>query len=517
MRTRPPTASVPASGLRLARRLDIRLYGAAGVPALVFGWDIDERGAVSFVDPHGVLPESTWQLVIPGENPQRKTESWNPLTRALLLARCPAFAGALASDLRTSWTDSLLDSTRQDASDDRVQMEAWRGDDAAWVIPDHPAAKAGLYTDRRFWRLERLSLQIQKRLGADLRAHGCQRALHEARRAGGPFLHTYNHLAGRDRILDAAEQNLAVGRCLNALKAVVDVREFFPCGRSLADSVTAMLNAGQSDVEVVATPAYLAMYDGRQRRWTEREEWGGHPLHDARVFTQEREWLDINHIRSVVGAPDEGVRRAFCALLGRHHGLAMRFLARPEPSYRALLRHPGLDSRWSIEEWTNNVQGQISDTIRAEELNVANMGFARLCRLTARHHERLAAMTTEEVLARALENFRAFPEPGLLGLSDAPWSVQWIPNSYDLAVEGHEMGHCVGSYADSCLNRESVIYSVREIDGGRVATLEVDADGRVVQLMGPGNTRVKDDLREWVAGVFERVDPLFILEESMAA
>ena len=87
------------------------------------------------------------------------------------------------------------------------------------------------------------------------------------------------------------------------------------------------------------------------------------------------------------------------------------------------------------------------------------------------------------------------------------YQVQPLITRQALIEEGRVMNHCVASYASMVANGECLIFSIRH-GNLRVATVEVRPRSRkrpnfaVVQLQGPGNSPVSQELRkavnEWV-------------------
>lgn len=61
-----------------------------------------------------------------------------------------------------------------------------------------------------------------------------------------------------------------------------------------------------------------------------------------------------------------------------------------------------------------------------------------------------------------------------------------ITDNRTLSAEGNKMHHCVGSYAQRCVNGESRIISVKE-DLVSVLTMEVDSKDRIIQIRGKYN------------------------------
>ena len=74
-----------------------------------------------------------------------------------------------------------------------------------------------------------------------------------------------------------------------------------------------------------------------------------------------------------------------------------------------------------------------------------------------------------------------------------------LHSTEELLEEGLLLAHCVGGYDDACYRNRSRIYSIRDVHGARVATLELRKDNRlkrwkIGQLYGVGNSIIQDKL-----------------------
>ncbi len=94
-----------------------------------------------------------------------------------------------------------------------------------------------------------------------------------------------------------------------------------------------------------------------------------------------------------------------------------------------------------------------------------------------------------------------FPPPPVPGTE----SVVYLQNARALIIEGKEMHHCVGSYANAAAAGECFIYKVLAPERATVE-VSVDARGRarIAQAKGPCNGELTQDtheaLKEWVTG-----------------
>lgn len=83
-----------------------------------------------------------------------------------------------------------------------------------------------------------------------------------------------------------------------------------------------------------------------------------------------------------------------------------------------------------------------------------------------------------------------------------------LTNTYALIDEGKEMHHCVGSYSQSCLINISRVFSIRTLNDGKVATVEIRKSNdyyQVNQCSGPCNMSVPSD----VTKIAEKVKNLY--------
>jgi hypothetical protein len=83
-------------------------------------------------------------------------------------------------------------------------------------------------------------------------------------------------------------------------------------------------------------------------------------------------------------------------------------------------------------------------------------------------------------------------------------AVVQLTTPENLEREGAAMQHCVADYADALRLEECEIYSLRDGTGASHATIEVDPDGRVIQVKGPANGPVLADFRPAVRAFIAR-------------
>ena len=82
---------------------------------------------------------------------------------------------------------------------------------------------------------------------------------------------------------------------------------------------------------------------------------------------------------------------------------------------------------------------------------------------------------------KAIKSLGEFPKPPFKNFeyetNSNRYQIRYLKNYKELAEEGRKMKHCVASYADNCLMKESSIWSLRRITGKgvfkRLATVEI--------------------------------------------
>lgn len=88
------------------------------------------------------------------------------------------------------------------------------------------------------------------------------------------------------------------------------------------------------------------------------------------------------------------------------------------------------------------------------------------------------------------------------GEKPVQWSISQILDSKTLGREGSAMHHCVYSYQEKCISGACSIWSLRR-GGERALTVEMDADGRLVQVRGYANRLARPEetkvLRAWAS------------------
>jgi hypothetical protein len=78
-----------------------------------------------------------------------------------------------------------------------------------------------------------------------------------------------------------------------------------------------------------------------------------------------------------------------------------------------------------------------------------------------------------------------------------------LTSTKDLASEGWNMRHCVASYDVDCANGLYQVFSIRDLDGKRLATLGLryDPNGwKLDQCLGLLNAEVTTSVVEWIDG-----------------
>jgi hypothetical protein len=84
-------------------------------------------------------------------------------------------------------------------------------------------------------------------------------------------------------------------------------------------------------------------------------------------------------------------------------------------------------------------------------------------------------------------------------------SIKQLTNNFELFKEGKELGHCVGSYVNSCRKNHCTIWSLTQHDAHdykKLVTIEVDSDNQIVEMRGKHNRYPTDGemamIQKWV-------------------
>jgi len=124
--------------------------------------------------------------------------------------------------------------------------------------------------------------------------------------------------------------------------------------------------------------------------------------------------------------------------------------------------------------------------------------MASLLAHTEAWHRRLARLRQHTGSSMPLEtSWRGLPVPGFTGGQDGWVTITQLTTYGELVEEGRTMQHCVASYVHSCQRGRCGIFGLR-FAGRPVLTLEVSADGVVVQARGRHNRPMSATERHWV-------------------
>lgn len=82
------------------------------------------------------------------------------------------------------------------------------------------------------------------------------------------------------------------------------------------------------------------------------------------------------------------------------------------------------------------------------------------------------------------------------------WTIQKIISKNDLLTEGNKMNNCVGDYCDDVERGSTNIYSLRDPANNPHVTIEIDANGDLIQIQGNSNNEPNDKykpfIKEWI-------------------
>jgi len=139
----------------------------------------------------------------------------------------------------------------------------------------------------------------------------------------------------------------------------------------------------------------------------------------------------------------------------------------------------------------------LCDYVSEERIDPAHLTLNQLLHRSRRWH---AAQRRDEMAAASPPSERVYDRD--------KYGVFKLTTREALEHEGNFMNHCVGRYWKDVHDGVKDIYSVRNLDGQSVATIEVQA-GRVVQIKGPSNRNVTKPL--------ELCDTVYYFLESIGA
>lgn len=145
-----------------------------------------------------------------------------------------------------------------------------------------------------------------------------------------------------------------------------------------------------------------------------------------------------------------------------------------------------VDHYAEIEKLARSI-GDLCDYVSEERIDPAHLTLNQLLHRSRRWH---AAQRRDAMAAEAPPSERVYDRD--------KYGVFKLTTREALEHEGNFMNHCVGRYWKDVHDGVKDIYSVRNLDGQSVATVEVqdprrrqfDRGGRVVQIKGPSNRAV---------------------------
>ena len=238
------------------------------------------------------------------------------------------------------------------------------------------------------------------------------------------------------------------------------------------------------------------------------------------------EWLTRKEVHAFLDPPDGlGFDGAFWQSIARSHtedaGMAMRIarskIARSPRSDMAFWREAArfFCVNHLSAETIDDLCDYLAECLRRDcGYRILGRTVASLNRGMQEWHRDLAAV--EAIHRRARLGGRAVPAdatwPGS-PLADWEWApsardakarrerfeVRQLKQAEDLVAESRAMRHCVSSYAGKCIAGQSSIWSLRRStkEGvARLLTIEVDGQGRAVQVRGFANRVAHADERQ---------------------
>lgn len=143
----------------------------------------------------------------------------------------------------------------------------------------------------------------------------------------------------------------------------------------------------------------------------------------------------------------------------------------------------------SLEEEANldHEAQDISDFVYAQAVVLKGVTWRSLCRRSDVWHRALLITVDPDKYVRWPALLPTYPAGQFLAVE--------LENAYQLAEEGLEQRHCIGTYANACASGATRVFSLRS-NGKRTATIELqrghDGAWRMAQIRGKANTVVHD-------------------------
>lgn len=174
----------------------------------------------------------------------------------------------------------------------------------------------------------------------------------------------------------------------------------------------------------------------------------------------------------------------------------------------------------NIRQWANNEFYQVRDWLQSDEgirfrpdKNQMKAKWGWFLRESEKWHDQMALRRLEQNAAGLNQGDVVANDPRIwksefyeMKLPALNIRIVALTRAVDLALEGHSMGHCVGSYAHRCATQnDSRIFSLRVLDGenkdNRIATCQIvlgnsTSKWRLEQIRGKRNAEVTPEVKQ---------------------
>jgi hypothetical protein len=146
---------------------------------------------------------------------------------------------------------------------------------------------------------------------------------------------------------------------------------------------------------------------------------------------------------------------------------------------------------WVITETENN----------GENGTLAKLSFEKALQKALEWEQNCQEMEKKE---NELRMEAIFPKPIFEQLKIENYTLNYISNGSELFDEGTKMDHCVFEFWEDCNDGNSFMYSLRNLEGKRIATLKLEKDGKIEQFFGKQNHPIKEALKNKVCNAIEQ-------------
>jgi hypothetical protein len=157
--------------------------------------------------------------------------------------------------------------------------------------------------------------------------------------------------------------------------------------------------------------------------------------------------------------------------------------------------------------WAESLFYQVADWLSMKVENEENkklldtVSFGRAWQKSQEWEQQL-----QEAKSKEAERLLAmtFPKAPFSNLKIESYNLEYLSDGTQLFEEGVEMKHCVFSYSENCNNGDYFVYSLRNQKEEKIATIQLNKEGEVVQFFGKQNHPIKENIKNMVCNAIER-------------